>query len=71
MVPKRTNIQVQGIVFCKRLNSFLFLVLKRNLEKGSYWQPITGGATENENPIAAIKREVGEELGIKIGRAHV
>lgn len=59
MVPKRTNTQVQGIVFCKRLNSFLFLVLK-----GGYWQPITGGVTENENPIAAIKREVDEELGI-------
>lgn len=57
--------QVQGIVFKRESDKFFYLVLKRNPEKGGYWQPITGGINEDEAPRDAISREVSEELNIE------
>ena len=56
--------QVQGIVFKRESGKIFYLVLKRNPEKGGYWQPITGGVNEEETPQKAITREVNEELSI-------
>ena len=62
----RTKNQVEAIVF-KRLmpREFLFLMLKRNPERGGFWQPVTGNVEEGESFEVAALREVQEELGIK------
>ncbi len=41
------------------------LVLKRNEKKGGFWQAVTGGVHSGEDYLAAAKREVAEETGIK------
>jgi 8-oxo-dGTP pyrophosphatase MutT (NUDIX family) len=40
------------------------LVLKRNQQKGGFWQTITGGVHIGENLYNAAKREVMEEIGL-------
>ena len=60
----RTNNQIEVIVFKKERQDLLFLILKRNLQKGGFWQPITGGVEENETLEQAALREVKEEIGI-------
>ena len=57
--------QVEIIVYKIIKKQPLFLLVKRSPEKGDFWQPITGGANENENLIDAAKRELLEETGIK------
>ncbi len=57
--------QVEIIVYKIINNQPLFLLAKRNPEKGGFWQPITGGANKNEKLIEAAKRELLEETGIK------
>ena len=39
-------------------------MLKRILEKGGFWQPITGNVREGETFKEAAMREIGEETGI-------
>jgi len=60
----KTNNQIEVIVFKKEGEELLFLILKRNPQKGGFWQPITGGIEENETFEEAAIREVGEEIGI-------
>lgn len=60
----RTNQQVEVIIFKKQNSEILFLILKRNPEKGGFWQPITGGVEENETFEETAVREVYEEIGI-------
>lgn len=61
---KRTT-QVEIIVF-KIVNSkILFLLLKRNEQKGSFWQPVTGGVEDGESLTQAVDRELREETGIE------
>ncbi|MFA5178012.1 MAG: NUDIX pyrophosphatase [Candidatus Paceibacterota bacterium] len=60
----RTNKQAEIIVFKKEGKELIFLILKRNPQKGGFWQPITGGVEENETFEEAAIREVGEEIGI-------
>lgn len=56
--------QVEIIVFKIIDNKVLFLLLKRNEQKGGFWQPITGGVHEGEDLIQAVSRELEEETGI-------
>lgn len=64
--PKRTNKQVEIIVFRKNKNKKIeFLVLKRNKERGGFWQPLTGGVEQGESLREALMRELYEETGIK------
>ncbi|NIO37085.1 NUDIX domain-containing protein [Candidatus Bathyarchaeota archaeon] len=42
-----------------------YLLLKRNPERGGFWQPVTGGLEEGETRDEALEREVLEETGIK------
>lgn len=56
--------QVEIIVFKIIDNKVLFLLLKRNEQKGGFWQPITGGVQEGEDLISAVNRELKEETGV-------
>lgn len=62
---QKTNNQTEVIVFKKtKENLFLFLILKRTLEKGGFWQPITGNVKPDETFEQAALRELEEETGI-------
>lgn len=56
--------QVEIIVFKIIDNDIFFLLLKRNEQKGGFWQPITGGVEEGEELAAAVDRELWEETGV-------
>jgi len=62
---ERTKNQVEVILF-KQIadNMFLFLLLKRNLQKGGFWQPVTGNVEVGESFEKAAARELQEETGI-------
>jgi dATP pyrophosphohydrolase len=60
----KTNKQAEIIVFKKEGKDLLFLILKRNPQKGGFWQPITGGVEEGETFEETAIREVKEEIGI-------
>ena len=40
------------------------LTLKRNEQKGGFWQAVTGGVHTGEDYLAAARREAAEETGI-------
>jgi len=42
-----------------------YLLLKRNVELGGYWQPVTGFIEEPEKNREAALREISEETGIE------
>jgi len=56
--------QVEVIVFKIVGDKTLFLLLKRNKQKGGFWQPITGGVKDGESLAQAVNREMQEETGI-------
>lgn len=58
-------IKVQGILFAKVEAGLKFLLLKRSLEDGGFWQAMTGTLDSNENMITCLNREVEEEIGVK------
>ncbi len=60
----KTNNQVEVIIFKKEKGQVLFLMLKRNPQKGGFWQPITGNVKPNENFREAALREMREETEI-------
>lgn len=61
----KTNNQAEVIIFKKENDITLFLVLKRNPQKGNFWQPITGNVKPHESFEQAALRETEEETGIK------
>ena len=64
---EKTNNQVEAIVFRQSPTSGIveYLILKRNPQKGGFWQPVTGNVEVGEPFEMAAIREVREELGIK------
>jgi dATP pyrophosphohydrolase len=60
----KTNNQVEIIIFKREGNELTFLILKRNPQKGGFWQPITGGVEEKETFEETAMREVREEIGV-------
>ena len=62
-MPTRTT-QVEIIVFKITNNEIRFLLLKRNEQKGGFWQPVTGGVHDGEGLAQAVSRELQEETGI-------
>ena len=42
-----------------------YLLVKRTLKRGGFWQPVTGGVEEGETLIKCLKREIEEEVGFK------
>lgn len=68
IMVKDRDYQINCIVLKRQgrlLKDIKFLLLKRIQRKGGFWQPITGGAFFSEDKIAALKRELEEETGIK------
>ncbi len=65
MTEIKTNNQVEVILFKKKNDTTLFLVLKRNPQKGGFWQPITGNVKPHESFEQAALREMEEETSIK------
>jgi 8-oxo-dGTP pyrophosphatase MutT (NUDIX family) len=61
----KTNNQVEVIVFKKEKDSGIkYLMLKRNSQKGGFWQPITGNVEIGETFKQAAIRELQEETGV-------
>lgn len=56
--------QVEIIIFKVVHDKILFLLLKRNQQKGGFWQPVTGGVEGEESLSQAVSRELQEETGI-------
>ena len=63
----RTN--VQAFVFSVN-PSFKVLILKRTPERSGYWQPVSGGIDNGEEPEATVVREVFEETGMRHKEYH-
>ncbi|MFH1388106.1 MAG: NUDIX pyrophosphatase [Patescibacteria group bacterium] len=61
----KTNNQVEVFLFKKEGGATLFLMLKRNQQKGGFWQPITGNVKPHESFEQAALREMEEETSIK------
>ncbi len=57
--------QVEVIVFKVIDNRPVFLLLKRQPNRGGFWQPVTGGVEAGENLKEAALREMLEETSIK------
>lgn len=57
-------VKFEGIPYCKKDDSFKFLLVKRIPEDGGFWQPITGTLESNESLIDCIYREFEEEINI-------
>lgn len=62
-MPTRTT-QVEIIIFKIVNNEIIFLLLKRNPQRGGFWQPVTGGVESGEDLLQAVNRELKEETGI-------
>lgn len=65
VMKTKTNNQVEVIIFKNVENKIKYLMFKRNLEKGDFWQPITGNVEIEETFEQAAIRELFEEAGIK------
>lgn len=53
-------------VSCNNQVNIDVLVLKRSKERGGFWQTITGGVRPGEFILNAAKREISEEIGIRL-----
>lgn len=59
-------LQLECVIFRINKHTPEFLILKRIPEKGSFWQPITGGYEEGDKSLRlACLREIKEEIGIE------
>lgn len=57
-------IRFEAIPYVKSKNKFRFLLIKRVLEDGGFWQPVTGTLESNESLIDCIYREMREEISV-------
>ncbi len=59
------NKQIEVFFYKKeKTGEIRFLLLKRTVETGGFWQPMTGGVEKEETLEQAIKREAEEETGV-------
>lgn len=66
--------QVNVVCFAKLFKdskNIKILILKRNEEKGGFWQTITGGVHIGEDLRDAAQREVFEEIGISCDKTEL
>jgi len=66
MKQENQKLKVQVWVYLKHRDkgSYSFLILKTGPERGSFWQPVTGGVEPGETLEAAAAREAMEETGL-------
>ncbi|MBT5016493.1 NUDIX pyrophosphatase [Candidatus Peregrinibacteria bacterium] len=57
--------QVEVIIFKIIDEKPVFLLLKRQLHRGGFWQPVTGGVEKGEDLKETALREMKEETGIE------
>lgn len=57
--------QINLICYKMRKGEPLFLLLKRNSQKGGFWQGVTGGVKAGEILFDTLTRELREELSLK------
>ena len=58
---------VEAIVF-RRGDPLKVLLLRRTPQRGGWWQAVTGSVEAGEGLEAAVRREVFEEAGIRVGK---
>ncbi|MBB4826754.1 8-oxo-dGTP pyrophosphatase MutT (NUDIX family) [Sporosarcina luteola] len=46
-----------------RIPEISFLLLKRTMNRGGFWQPVSDAIENEEEPIQTVKRELFEETG--------
>lgn len=63
--------QINCFPFINDNKGIKILLLKRIQSRGGFWQGITGGINVGENIYHALKREIGEEIGIKINNKDI
>ncbi len=56
-------IKVEGVLFSKVDGRFQFLLIKRSIEDGGFWQPLTGTLEDGEKVLDCLRRELIEEIG--------
>jgi 8-oxo-dGTP pyrophosphatase MutT (NUDIX family)/deoxyadenosine/deoxycytidine kinase len=59
--------QVNVVCFTESEHGRRFLTLKRNEQKGGFWQTLTGGIHAGEGALQAAIREVREEIALDSG----
>ena len=59
-------IKIESVIYRKKENRVEFLALKRSLEDGGFWQPITGTLESNESLEECLLREAQEEIGVSL-----
>lgn len=57
-------IKVQGVIYSKENDKVEYLIIKRCIKDGGFWQGVTGTLEDGEKVVECLKREINEELGI-------
>lgn len=61
----RLPITIEVIVYRQKTGNYEFLLLKRSMSRGSFWQFLTGGMEDtDESQLDCAFRELKEELGL-------
>lgn len=58
-------IKVQGVMYSKNNEKLEYLIIKRSLDDGGFWQGVTGTLEEGETLVNCLIREIREEIGIE------
>ena len=69
----RKNNQVAIYCSFRENDEIFYILIKRNEERGGFWQPITGGEEDfDQNDLTkTVIRETKEELGINISKKQI
>jgi 8-oxo-dGTP pyrophosphatase MutT (NUDIX family) len=60
-------IKVEALIYCVKDEGVFFLAIKRSLNDGGFWQPLTGTLESSDTIESCIFREIKEEIGLDQG----